>query len=183
MVREMRGNGLTLREIAGKLASDGTGVSRGGQWTRGCAAPPRDWLAGHWSPSAARSSPSALAVAELSCPTEKTGAVTRLSRSLIAHASKVNPRSSVGLISSLAAGDTTVGITPRGRSRPRASANRRTAGAVAPGCSHLAPACCPAGDLDSWGTWVLRILQQETLSRYRLLGWHGLDSPVPGLHQ
>jgi hypothetical protein len=33
MVREMRGNGLTLREIAGKLASDGIRTARGGQWT------------------------------------------------------------------------------------------------------------------------------------------------------
>jgi hypothetical protein len=33
MVREMQGNGLTLREIAGKLASDGTRTARGSQWT------------------------------------------------------------------------------------------------------------------------------------------------------
>jgi hypothetical protein len=33
VVREMRGNGLTLREIAGKLASDGIRTARGGQWT------------------------------------------------------------------------------------------------------------------------------------------------------
>ena len=33
MVREMRENGLTLREIAGKLASDGIRTARGGQWT------------------------------------------------------------------------------------------------------------------------------------------------------
>jgi Recombinase len=33
MMREMRGNGLTLREIAGKLAADGIRTARGGQWT------------------------------------------------------------------------------------------------------------------------------------------------------
>jgi len=33
MVREMRGNGLTLREIAEKLAADGSRTARGGQWT------------------------------------------------------------------------------------------------------------------------------------------------------
>jgi DNA invertase Pin-like site-specific DNA recombinase len=33
MVREMRGNGLTLREIAGRLAADGIRTARGGQWT------------------------------------------------------------------------------------------------------------------------------------------------------
>jgi DNA invertase Pin-like site-specific DNA recombinase len=33
VVRDMRGNGLTLREIAVKLASDGIRTARGGQWT------------------------------------------------------------------------------------------------------------------------------------------------------
>ena len=33
VVREMRGNGLTLREIAAKLASDGIRTARGGQWS------------------------------------------------------------------------------------------------------------------------------------------------------
>jgi Recombinase len=29
----MRGNGLTLREIAGRLAAEGIRTARGGQWT------------------------------------------------------------------------------------------------------------------------------------------------------
>jgi DNA invertase Pin-like site-specific DNA recombinase len=33
VVREMRGNGLTLRQIAGRLAADGIRTARGGQWT------------------------------------------------------------------------------------------------------------------------------------------------------